>query len=149
VSGVQAGGGAPTTPGTTTAEGCKPGIACNSCINCISVTDICKESPCMVTSSLAQKLRTALSGQNARITEGWPPTVNHASSCHKNGLCADVNLTTNKGDVNSVKSLYNALTSAGLGSLTYESNNCAPYTAVGVPCHYYATMTYPSFHVNN
>lgn len=118
-----------------------------SCSDCVSVTDICKESPCSLNRTLAAKLRTALSGQQARITEGWPATVNHSSSCHGNGTCADVNLTVNKGDVQAVKKLYDALKGAGL-SPVYESKNCSRYTAAGVYCKSYSTMTYPSFHVN-
>lgn len=96
--------------------------------------------------TLAEKLRTALAGQNARITEGWPATVDHSSSCHGNGTCADVNLTANKGDVQAVKKLYDTIKSAGLSPM-YESSNCAPYTAVGVYCKSPKTMTSPSFHV--
>ena len=80
-----------------------------TCRDCVSVEDICKTRPCSVNSTLASKLRTALQGQNARITEGWPATVNHSSSCHGNGTCADVNLTANKGDVQEVKKLYDAI----------------------------------------
>jgi hypothetical protein len=121
-----------------------------SCQDCISVIDICKESPCSLNKDLAAKLRKALSGQNARITEGWPATTNHSSSCHGNGTCADVNLISNKGNVQDVKKLYDALKSAGLSPL-YEdtADGCIKYTAVGVYCKPYPTMTAPSFHVNN
>jgi hypothetical protein len=122
-----------------------PGTA--TCQDCISVADICKESPCSLNKDLAEKLRTALRGQNARITEGWPPTVNHASVCHTNGTCADVNLTQDKGDVQAVKKLYDAIKAAGLNPV-YESSNCAVYTSAGVYCKYYPTMTSPAFHVN-
>jgi len=118
-----------------------------TCQNCVSVADICKESPCSLNATLATKLRTALNGRNARITEGFPPTVKHISKCHNNGTCADVNLTVNKGDPKEVKKLQDALKSAGLNPV-YESNNCNPYTAVGVYCKNYSTMTSPSFHVN-
>ena len=117
---------------------------------CVSVADICKESPCSLHKPLAEKLRTALQGQNAWITEGWPVTVNHSSSCHGNGTCADVNLKTNKGDVQAVKKLYDAIVSAGLKPV-YEDTaaGCVKYNAAGVYCRPYPTMTAPSFHVNN
>ncbi len=119
------------------------------CQDCESVADICKESPCSLNKNLASKLRTALQGNNARITEGWPATVNHSSSCHGNGTCADVNLTVNKGNVQDVKKLYDSIRAAGLNPV-YEDTaaGCAKYTAAGVYCHPYPTMTYPSFHVN-
>ena len=117
---------------------------------CVSVADICKESPCSLHKPLAEKLRTALQGQNAWITEGWPVTVKHSSSCHGNGTCADVNLKTNKGDVQAVKKLYDAIVSAGLKPV-YEDTaaGCVKYNAAGVYCRPYPTMTAPSFHVNN
>ncbi|NTW26706.1 MAG: hypothetical protein HGA36_00020 [Candidatus Moranbacteria bacterium] len=120
-----------------------------ACQDCVSVVDICKENPCSLNKVLAGKLRTALVGKNARITEGWPATVNHSSSCHGNGTCADVNLTENKGNVQEVKKLYDAMKAAGLKPI-YEDTalNCVKYTAVDVYCHPYATMTYPSFHVS-
>ena len=119
------------------------------CQDCVSVADICKETPCSLNKTLAEKLRTALSGQNARITEGWPATVNHSSSCHGNGTCADVNLTLNKGNVQEVKNLYEAIRNTGLKPM-YEDTpaGCQKYTAAGVYCKSYPTMTSPSFHVS-
>ncbi|MDD5397174.1 MAG: hypothetical protein PHW24_03895 [Candidatus Moranbacteria bacterium] len=119
------------------------------CNDCVSVADICKESPCSLNKTLAGKLRTALNGQNARITEGWPATTDHSSSCHGNGTCADVNLTVNKGAVSDVKKLYDAIKATGLKPV-YEDTaaGCAKYTTAGVYCHPYPTMTAPSFHVN-
>ena len=120
-----------------------------TCRDCVSVADICKENPCSLNRDLASKLRIALQGQSARITEGWPATANHSSSCHGNGTCADVNLTVNKGDVTAVKNLYDRIKNAGLKPV-YEDTaaGCAKYTSAGVYCKTYPTMTYPSFHVN-
>jgi hypothetical protein len=120
-----------------------------SCNDCVSVADICKENPCSLNKELAVKLRTALQGQNAWITEGWPATVNHSSSCHGNGTCADVNLKANKGNIQEVKKIYDAIKAAGL-SPVYEdtTSGCVKYTQAGVYCKAYPTMTAPSFHVN-
>ncbi|KKR21829.1 MAG: hypothetical protein UT50_C0003G0010 [Candidatus Moranbacteria bacterium GW2011_GWA2_39_41] len=139
---------APGTPGVP--ADCKPNTKCAACIDCHQVTDLtCKETPCYLNSELIAKLKTVNSSASWRITEPWPPTVNHASSCHTNGTCADVNLIAGSGaNINDVKILSDALKAAGFSSYTYESNNCAPFTAKGIPCKTYATMTSASFHVN-
>jgi len=136
-------------PGETSIATCKPATNCTSCNNCSQVTGIaCKEYPCYLNSLLLAKLQTVSSSPPWRITEPWPPTVLHMSTCHSNGTCADINLLSNSTPAN-VKALSDALKAAGFTSFTYESNNCAPIRAVGVKCGQYATMTSPSFHVNN
>jgi len=93
---------------------------------------------------------TALAGW--RITESWPPTVAHLSSCHKNGTCADLNNTDGPTDVQTIKTYFDAFKAAGL-SVVYERAGdigvCIPYTQAGIICTTYSTMTNSSsFHVN-
>lgn len=143
----------PTTTTTGLSSGCYDNVPCQPCANCINVTGVtCKQNPCPLNSTLASKLQVALKGQSARITESWPPTVIHQSTCHLNGTCADVNLTTPDKDNPSpqqVASLLKAMTDAGLHPI-YENKNCAPYIKAGITvCHTYSTMnTLSSFHVN-
>lgn len=135
-------------PIDTSIASCKPATNCTSCKNCSPVTGItCKESPCYLNSLLLARLQAVGKNPAWRITEPWPPTVYHVSTCHSNGTCADINLlSTTPADI---KALSDNLKAAGFTSFTYESNNCGPIRAVGVKCGQYATMTSPSFHVNN
>jgi hypothetical protein len=145
------GTGIPMGPSITSIADCHPATNCTNCNNCSQVTGIaCKESPCYLNSLLLARLQTVSQSTAWRITEPWPPTVFHSSSCHANGTCADINLMPGV-PVNpaNVKALSDALKAAGLTSFTYESNDCGPIRAVGVTCNYYPTMTSPSFHVNN
>ncbi|GEM_PF-1009135 len=103
---------------------------------------------CQLNSDLLAKIQN-ISITGWRITESYPPTVTHLSSCHKNGTCADLNNSGGATDPATIKGYYDAFKAAGLNVL-YESNNCAPYTAVGVTnCKSYPTMTNASsFHVS-
>ena len=143
----------------TTSGCCKSGTKCADCYNCSDFTNsyanLCYRGAsgntgCKLNSDLAKKLENAsLSSVGAEVSEAWPPTVEHGSSCHTNGTCADVRCK--KGCANAsvaeVKKIYDSLKSAGL-SPVFESKNCSAYTAAGVYCKYYSTMTSPSFHVN-
>lgn len=134
---------APTTP-------TGPGVpACLDCVNIPRSTLTCKSSAsCTLPGNFITKLMAIHSSVPWRITEAYPPTVPHMDSCHNNGTCADVNLVGVAGTPTNVKALSDALRAAGFTSYTYESKNCSPIKAVGVPCHPYPTMTAPSFHVN-
>ena len=128
---------------------CKPATNCAACRNCVEVTGIaCKESPCYLNSDLLTRLQLVNSSLSWRITEPWPPTVFHMDSCHARGTCADVNLLNGSSSVSDVKILSDALRAAGFTSYTYESRDCAPYSAAGIPCKDYATRIGSSFHVN-
>jgi hypothetical protein len=143
----------------TNAGCCKAGTKCADCKNCgnfsNSYSSLCyKGAPgntgCKLNTSLAGKLNSAnLSSVNAEASEVWPPTVYHASACHQDGTCADVRCK--KGCANetvaNVKKIYDALKNAGLTPV-FESTSCAQYTAAGIYCKYYSTMTGASFHVN-
>jgi len=129
---------------------CKQNITCQACNSCISAADsdlLCKESPCLVNNALASKLaQVKLSESDWRITEGWPPTINHLDSCHQNGTCADINFLNNTDDPEAVAKLYKLFTDNGLKAV-YEHSNCSAYTAKGVNCKMYSTTTSHSFHV--
>jgi hypothetical protein len=150
---------ASTTPGTgtqvaggTSQANCPTGISCQACSGCTSVTSVtnkgCGRDACYLNSSLLSKIQ-AISGVSGwRVTESWPPTVNHQSLCHQNGTCADLNNSGGATDPATIKQYYDAFVAAGL-DVTYESPNCAAYTAVGVAkCGSYPTQTnLSSFHV--
>ena len=136
----------PTTTSTTD----NTSIVCSDCIDISTIGVACKNSEsCRLDNTLATELANALSGQDAWVTEAYPPTVDHISTCHTDGTCADVNLTNGSTDPNKVLSLYNSLESAGL-SAVYEvpiGTSCTPYTDIGVSCTSYETTIGQAFHV--
>ena len=81
-------------------------------------------------STLIKKLEV-LAGENKdwRITEAYPPTVQHISFCHQNGTCADIALQRNLLNATSLSNLCKDALAAGLtvvneyGNLKYYSNN--------------------------
>lgn len=132
--------------------------ACTGCINVEGVVPAktpaqngCKNPPggkCQLNETFLNKLKN-ITGVSPEwwVTESWPPTVTHSSSCHSNGTCADINFQSGISDVNSVKALYTAIKSAGFNTVYETFNDCDPYTAAGVFCKYYKTTTGSHFHV--
>ena len=124
------------------------------CSNCVNIPATvpnkgCGKATCQLNSALLEKIKKISGVTGWRITESYPPTVNHMSKCHKNGTCADLNNSGGPTSPAAIKKYYDAFQAAGLNVL-YESNNCPPYKAAGVTnCHQYPTMTNgSSFHVN-
>lgn len=161
----------PTTPAApmggvctgTSAGCCKADTRCTDCSGCTdfsnSYPSLCYKGAagstgCKLNASLASKLVSAnLSSVGAEVSEAWPPTVDHSSSCHTNGTCADVRCKVqcdNVKDISDLKKIYDALKNAGLSPLYETKKSCAPYKAAGMTnCGSYPTMTSPSsFHVN-
>lgn len=102
---------------------------------------------CKINQDILAKLQNVSIKTGWYITESYPPAVYHSSWCHYNGTCIDMNTSPQTTDVQTTLKLYNAFKDAGLNVL-YESNNCAPYTAVGINCGQYATQTSAfSFHI--
>lgn len=144
----------PSTPNTSAS--CCPASAsviCQACTNCVAIPSSvpnkgCGLSTCFLESSLLRKIQSVTNVSGWRITESWPPTVKHLSTCHTNGTCADINNTGGGTDPDTIKTYYDAFRAAGL-NVTYEnSNDCAPYTAKGINCQRYSTQTsVSSFHV--
>jgi hypothetical protein len=65
------------------------------CHNCVNVVDmgvpVAEWSNVYATKSLAFKLKKLYEmNKDWRITEAYPPTVNHISSCHRDGTCVDI-----------------------------------------------------------
>lgn len=65
------------------------------CDNCVNVVDmgipVAEWSNVYVNKSLAQKLKALYDlNKEWRITEAYPPTVEHINSCHRNGTCVDI-----------------------------------------------------------
>lgn len=151
-----------TTPGTTcpsqpnTSSACCPSslsIVCQACSNCVAIPSSvpnkgCGLSTCFLNSSLLSKIQ-AISGVSGwRITESWPPTVNHLSKCHTDGTCADINNSGGKTEPVDIKPYYDAFRAAGLNVLYENAKSCDPYTAMGINCRSYPTQTnLSSFHV--
>ena len=145
-------GGVCPSPNDASAACCPTGIACQACSGCSVVSGVqnkgCDATVCFLNTSLLSKIQNISGVAGWRITESWPPTVAHISSCHQNGTCADLNNSGGPTDPTTIKTYYDAFVAAGL-SVLYESSNCALYTAVGVTnCQSYPTMTnQSSFHV--
>ncbi|MEK7075752.1 MAG: hypothetical protein AAB948_03100 [Patescibacteria group bacterium] len=74
-------------------------------------------------SSLIKKLEI-LAGDNKdwRITEAYPPTVQHISFCHQNGTCADIALQRNLLNADSLSELCKDALAAGLTVVNEYSN---------------------------
>lgn len=129
------------------------------CSNCVDIPSTinykaCPPAPgyiaqsCKLNKTLLEKIGK-IDMKGWRITESYPPTVRHASKCHLNGTCADLNNSGGPTDPKTIKKYYDAFKAAGLNVL-YESKNCAPYKEAGVDnCKSYPTMTNgSSFHVS-
>lgn len=85
-------------------------------------------SKCLLSTPLVGALNKLQNSNQAwRLTEGYPPTVNHGSSCHFNGTCADIGFT---GDVTSatVNKLINDAQSAGLTVINEGGAGINPQT---------------------
>jgi hypothetical protein len=140
------------SPNDSSAACCPQGIACKACSGCSAIASVpnkgCGTSVCFLNTSLLSRIQHISGVTGWRITESWPPTVTHLSSCHQNGTCADLNNSGGATDPTTIKKYYDAFRAAGLNVL-YESNNCAPYRTAGVTnCKTYPTMTNSSsFHV--
>lgn len=154
----QLGGGSVSTscpnPNDTRSACCPSGVACKACSNCSEVANsnvVYKDCgagyTCFLNTALLSKIKN-IQASGWRITESWPPTVSHLSSCHQDGTCADLNNSGGSTDPATIKGYYDVFRAAGL-TVVYESTNCAPYLAAGITnCQTYSTMTnHSSFHV--
>lgn len=145
-------------PNDASSACCPSGVQCTACLNCSTVASSGVTNKgcgagytCFLNSTLLSKIKNVDSSITGwRITESWPPTVSHISACHKNGTCADLNNSGGSTSPATIKYYYDAFIAAGL-DVTYESTDCAPYVAVGIPagdCGTFSTMTnHSSFHV--
>lgn len=138
-----------------------PEISCTSCNNCVSFTNnyssLCynkskggkSNQGCYLNSTLASGLKNInLESLGAQVSEAWPPSVHHSSSCHADGTCADVRFTGSYS-VEIVTKIFNAIKSAGLSPVFEYTGDCAPYIKAGINCKKYDTQTSSaSIHVN-
>lgn len=74
--------------------------------------------PCQVNQTLGFRLGLAnelmqSQGVNWEVTEMWPPTVNHVSSCHYDGTCVDASVRSAQTGAN-INVMRNALLDANL-----------------------------------
>jgi len=69
----------------------------SACINCVELDSrIAAKNGRQLSSALNNKLLSALSAPGSpawRVTEAYPPSSSHQSTCHYNGACVDVALT--------------------------------------------------------
>lgn len=71
-----------------------PSSGCSDCVKIESA--VCKiASSCTIDSDYAVRLDFLVQNSDLpfRVTEGFPPTVKHANSCHSNGTCTDIGFT--------------------------------------------------------
>jgi hypothetical protein len=87
------------------------------CQNCIALNaNISYKNGNLVNTDLNNKLLSALNNSTGitwRVTEAYPPSSEHKSKCHYNGMCADVALTSDSSCAD-VNKLIIAMQSAGL-----------------------------------
>lgn len=79
-------------------NGTKVSCTCINCANAKDVPFLSFKNNSTMSAGLLQNLKTAASqiAFGWQVTEAWPPSSPHSSSCHNNGRCVDANLTTNK-----------------------------------------------------
>ncbi len=110
----------------------------SGCItNCTAVTNLpmktgqaCSNDPCFLNSDLINKLQsfnTAMGNTPWQITEAFPPTVDHDSSCHNpgnsnSGQCADISLiySGSSPSISDVAKFLGNIISGGFSSFIYE-----------------------------
>ena len=125
----------PAPPGT-------PGGGCSGCVT-LSPDIPCKgrsRNACNVSSSLAGKLENLnnLSDDPPwRVTEAWPPSRTHASSCHSDGTCVDVNFINRNNDATTenIRAFIDAARRSGLDAV-YETSDSSVYNELreaGIP----------------
>jgi hypothetical protein len=79
------------------------------------------------------------------ITEAWPPTYNHVSTCHQNGTCIDLSSSLDAG------TFATYLTAAGFTNFQYEcksDKSCCTGLPAAANCKYNSNASGPHFHVN-
>jgi len=100
------------------------------CLNCKTLSSpIPYKNGSMVNTVLDGKLFTAYqnsAGLAWQVTEAYKPTSTHKSTCHYNGMCVDVALTTDKS-CTAVDTLITILKNAGLSVLN-EYPDCSGTT---------------------
>lgn len=76
------------------------------CFECESLSPIVFKDGGLVNKDLKVKLLAALNADSSlewRVTEAYPPTVKHNSTCHYNGTCVDIALTNPGSKINCVE----------------------------------------------
>ena len=97
---------------------------CNDCVATFAEAKFniksgaCSGTECRINKNLLNTLNNLQTIATAgdiqwRMTEGYPPTVDHMSSCHFDGTCVDIGLTGN-ATAASVNAFINAARAAGL-----------------------------------
>lgn len=101
------------------------------CNNCIALPAGKFKNGSLINANIANKLNSVNSNGVAWIvTEAYPPTSNHQSKCHYNGMCADIGIRPTPPTCAQVNTLINSFQNAGFKVLN-EFQNCG-----GVPTAY-------------
>jgi len=111
------------------------GNALNSkdCNNCTEIKNIPFKNGRLANTALNDKLQTAKNNSPAdlgwRVTEAYPPSSEHNSACHYNGMCVDIALfpASNPTNCDKVASLISILKNSGLQVLN-EYPSCKGVT---------------------
>ncbi len=111
------------------------------CSDCVNVVDmgipIASWSNVYVNRSLAQKLKALYDlNKEWRITEAYPPTVDHINTCHRNGTCVDIGIYPRLLSATKISELCKDVKSVGLSisneysdQRLYSTNSSCPKPA--------------------
>lgn len=95
-----------------------------NCSNCVEIESVvCKATDsCTVDAEYASRLDFLAQNSDLsfRVTEGYPPTVNHANPCHSNGTCTDIGFTGVPYNSETVNQFIEEAENAGLRAV-FES----------------------------
>lgn len=130
-------------------------ISSTACSDCVPLSvptngNACSGGgTCTVSQGVESRLQTLVNTATQHgaggwyVTEAYPPTVPHISSCHQNGTCVDVALTNKSAPCDQVQKFLDAITAAGF-SMANEYYNC-PNTNPAP--HQYDTTTGQNVHI--
>ena len=137
---------------SSTATAASSASGCNNCVPVGVPTNgnACQGGgACIVNQSVESRLQTLVNTAKQSgagdwyVTEAYPPTVAHISSCHDNGTCVDVALSNKSASCDQVQNFLNAISAAGF-SMANEYYNCPNTNPVP---HKYDTTTGQNVHI--
>jgi hypothetical protein len=111
-------------------EGVPPRAGCTNCVplpaDIPTKPGICGGGRCQLEPGFVESLRAFgnrlfTEGIRWRITEGYPPTVNHQNQCHYNGTCVDANFIGTLVSASEIRTVIEAA-SQSLMTACYEVN---------------------------
>lgn len=98
------------------------GVYYNACSNCTTLSSLGVSGSGSIDGSFGQELKNLQSSfPGFRVTEAWPPTVNHGQGCHKDGTCVDAVLSGGYS-ANNIIAFATAAKNAGARAVFEVSN---------------------------